>query len=146
QPVVTQGGLTGLAGGAHPDGGEIALSLERMTGIEEADASSGTLTALAGTPLQTVQQAAADAFITCGMDLGGRGSCTSGGNMVPKAGGNQVLRYGMARRNVLGLEAVTAEGSIVRALNKMAKNNTGYDWTQLLIGSEGTLGVVTRVT
>jgi FAD/FMN-containing dehydrogenase len=146
QPVVTQGGLTGLAGGAHPGAGEIALSLERMTGIEEVDAASSTLTALAGTPLQVLQQAAEDASMTCGIDLGARGSCTIGGNVATNAGGNQVLRYGMTRRNVLGLEVVTADGSVVRSLNKMTKNNTGYDWTQLFIGSEGTLGVITRVT
>lgn len=146
QPLVIQGGLTGLAGGAHPGKGEIALSLERMTGIEEIDLSSGTMTVLAGTPLQVVQEAAAAAGLMCGIDLGARGSCTIGGNVATNAGGNQVVRYGMTRRNVLGLEAVLADGRIVRSLNKMAKNNTGYDWTQLMIGSEGTLGVVTRVT
>ena len=146
QPVVIQGGMTGLAGGAHPDAGEVALSLERMTGVEEIDLDSGTMTVLAGTPLQTVQEAAAAAGMMCGIDLGARGSCTIGGNVATNAGGNQVVRYGMTRRNVLGLEAVLADGRIVRSLNKMAKNNTGYDWTQLLIGSEGTLGVVTRVT
>ncbi|WP_445503495.1 FAD-binding oxidoreductase [Microvirga sp. G4-2] len=145
QPVVTQGGLTGLAGGAHPQSGEIALSLERMTGIEEIDPASATLTALAGTPLAIVQQAAEDAGFLCGIDLGARGSCTIGGNIATNAGGNQVLRYGMARRNTLGLEAVLADGTVVRSLNKMLKNNAGYDWTQLFIGSEGTLGVITRV-
>jgi len=145
QPVVTQGGLTGLAGGAHPQSDEIALSLERMNGIEEIDAASATLTALAGTPLAVVQQAAEEAGFLCGIDLGARGTCTIGGNVATNAGGNQVLRYGMARRNTLGLEAVLADGTIVRSLNKMLKNNAGYDWTQLLIGSEGTLGVITRV-
>jgi len=146
QPLVIQGGLTGLAGGANPEAGEIALSLERMNGVEEIDPDSGTMTVLAGTPLETVQDAAAGAGMICGIDLGARGSCTIGGNVATNAGGNQVVRYGMTRRNVLGLEAVLADGRIVRSLNKMAKNNTGYDWTQLLIGSEGTLGVVTRVT
>lgn len=145
QPVVTQGGLTGLAGGAHPQSGEIALSLERMTGIEEIDPASATLTALAGTPLALVQQAAEEAGFLCGIDLGARGTCTIGGNIATNAGGNQVLRYGMARRNTLGLEAVLADGTVVRSMNKMLKNNAGYDWTQLLIGSEGTLGVITRV-
>jgi FAD/FMN-containing dehydrogenase len=145
QPVVTQGGLTGLAGGAHPQAGELALSLERMSGIEEIDPASATLTALAGTPLVVVQQAADEAGFLCGIDLGARGSCTIGGNIATNAGGNQVLRYGMARRNTLGLEAVLADGTIVRSLNKMLKNNAGYDWTQLFIGSEGTLGIVTRV-
>ena len=145
QPIVTQGGLTGLAGGAHPKDGEVAISLERMTGIEEVDLGAATLTALAGTPLQVIQKAAEEAGFLCGIDLGARGSCTIGGNIATNAGGNQVLRYGMARRNVLGLEVVLADGTIVRSLNKMLKNNAGYDWTQMFIGSEGTLGVVTRV-
>jgi FAD/FMN-containing dehydrogenase len=145
QPVVTQGGMTGLAGGATPGAGEVALSLERMVGIEEVDPSSGTLTALAGTPLQLIQQAAEEVGLMCGIDLGARGSCSIGGNVATNAGGNQVLRYGMTRKNVLGLEVVKADGEIVRSLNKMTKNNAGYDWTQLFIGSEGTLGIVTRV-
>ncbi len=145
QSIVTQGGLTGLAGGAHPGDGEVALSLERMNGIEEIDSASATLTALAGTPLATVQQAADEAGFLCGIDLGARGSCTIGGNIATNAGGNQVVRYGMARRNTLGLEVVLADGTVIRSLNKMLKNNAGYDWTQLFIGSEGTLGVITRV-
>jgi FAD/FMN-containing dehydrogenase len=145
QPVVTQGGLTGLAGGAHPCEGEVALSLERLNGVEEIDIASATLTALAGTPLAVVQQAAEDAGFVCGIDLGARGTCTIGGNIATNAGGNKVLRYGMARHNTLGLEVVLADGTVVCSLNKMLKNNAGYDWTQLFIGSEGTLGVVTRV-
>ncbi len=144
-PVVVQGGMTGLAMGAHPEAGEIALSLERLTGVEEVDTASATLTALAGTALEQVQQAAAAAGLLCGIDLGARGSCTIGGNVATNAGGNQVLRYGMARRNVLGLEVVQPDGTVLRGLNKMLKNNAGYDWTQLYIGSEGTLGVITRV-
>ena len=145
QPIVVQGGLTGLAGGAHPRPAEVAISLERMRGVEEVDVAAGTLTALAGTPLQQVQEAADAHGLLCGIDLGARGTCTIGGNVATNAGGNQVLRYGMARRNVLGLEAVLADGTILRSLNKMLKNNAGYDWTQLFIGSEGTLGIVTRV-
>ncbi len=145
QPVVTQGGMTGLAGGAIPGKGEIAISLERMSGIEEIDTSAATMTVLAGTPLQIIQQAADAAGFFCGIDLGARGSCSIGGNVATNAGGNQVLRYGMTRRNVLGLEAVLADGAILTSLNKMLKNNAGYDWPQLMIGSEGTLGIVTRV-
>ena len=145
QSVVLQGGMTGLAGGANPQEAEIALSLERMVGVEEIDRDSATLTALAGTPLTFIQSAAEEAGFMCGIDLGARGSCTIGGNVATNAGGNQVLRYGMTRRNVLGLEVVLADGRVVRSLNKMMKNNAGYDWTQLFIGSEGTLGVVTRV-
>jgi FAD/FMN-containing dehydrogenase len=143
--VVTQGGMTGLAAGAHPREGEIALSLERMVGIEEVDTAAGTITALAGTTLQTIQDAAEQAGFFCAIDLGARGSCTIGGNVSTNAGGNQVLRFGMTRKNILGLEVVLADGEIVRSLNKMMKNNAGYDWTQYFIGAEGTLGVITRV-
>jgi FAD/FMN-containing dehydrogenase len=145
-PVVPQGGMTGLVGGATPGAGELALSLERMNGVEEVDVVSGTITALAGTPLQVVQDAAEAAGFLLGIDLGARGTCTIGGNVATNAGGNQVLRYGMTRANLRGIEAVLADGRIVRSMNKMMKNNTGYDWTQLLVGSEGTLGIVTRVT
>ena len=145
QAVVTQGGMTGLAAGAHPREGEVALSLERMVGIEEVDVAAGTLTALSGTTLQSIQEAADQAGFLCAIDLGARGSCTIGGNVSTNAGGNQVLRFGMTRRNILGLEVVLPDGTIVRSLNKMMKNNAGYDWTQYFIGAEGTLGVVTRV-
>ena len=145
QPVVPQGGLTGLSGGAHPLPGCVLLSLERMSGVEEVDADAATLTALAGTPLQAVHDAAEAAGFACGIDLGARGSCAVGGNVATNAGGNNVLRYGMARQNVRGLEAVLPDGQVVSALNKYMKNNAGLDWTQLFIGSEGTLGIVTRV-
>ena len=144
-PAVVQGGMTGLAGGATPAAGEIALSLERLNGVEEIDPVNRTMTVLAGTPLAVVQEKAAEAGFLYGVDLGARGSCTIGGNVATNAGGVQVLRYGMTRRNVLGLEVVTADGRIVSHLKKVVKNNAGYDWTQLFIGSEGTLGVVTRV-
>lgn len=146
RPVVPQGGMTGLAGGAHPLEGEIAISLERMVGIVEVDLLGGTITALAGTPLQMAQEAANDAGLLLGVDLGARGSCTVGGTVATNAGGNQVLRYGMTRANVRGMEVVLADGRIVSTPGKMLKNNTGYDWTQLFIGSEGTLGIVTQVT
>jgi FAD/FMN-containing dehydrogenase len=145
QGVVTQGGLTGLAGGAHPGPDDVALSLSRMVGVEEVDVSSATLTALAGTPLEQLHQAAEAAGFACGIDLGARGSCTIGGNVATNAGGINVLRYGMTRQNVRGLEVVLADGTVVQSLNKLIKNNTGYDWPQLFIGAEGTLGVVTRV-
>ncbi len=145
QAITPQGGMTGLAKAAHPSADEVMLSLELMSGIEEVDKEAGTLTALAGTTLAAIQQVADEAGLLCGIDLGARGSCTIGGNVATNAGGNQVLRYGMTRRNVLGLEVVLADGTIVRSLNKMLKNNAGYDWTQMFIGSEGTLGIVTRV-
>ncbi|MFZ5789126.1 MAG: FAD-binding oxidoreductase [Pseudomonadota bacterium] len=145
QPVLPQGGLTGLAGGATPQGGEIVLSLERMRGIEELDRAAATVTVLAGTPLEAVQAAADGAGFLLGLDLGSRGSCQVGGNIATNAGGMKVIRYGMAREQVLGLEAVLADGTVVSALNKMLKNNAGYDVKHLFIGSEGTLGIVTRV-
>jgi FAD/FMN-containing dehydrogenase len=144
QPIVIQGGMTGLAGGATPQHGEIALSLERMNGIEEIDALGATATVLAGTPLQTVHEAVGEAGFLFPLDLGARGSCTIGGNVATNAGGNQVIRFGMMRNLVLGLEAVLADGTIVSSMNKMLKNNAGYDLKQLFIGTEGTLGIVTR--
>ena len=144
QPVVTQGGLTGLAGGACLLGGEVALSLERMTGIEELDPVSATMTVRAGTPLQVVQEAADAQGFMFPLDLGARGSATIGGNLATNAGGNRVIRYGMMRDQVLDLEAVLADGSVVGGLRKMIKNNTGYDLRNLLVGSEGTLAVITR--
>ncbi|RKP51873.1 FAD-binding oxidoreductase [Pararobbsia silviterrae] len=145
QPVVAQGGLTGLAGGACMLGGEVALSLERMTGIEELDTVSATMTVRAGTPLQIVQEAADAAGFMFPLDLGARGSATIGGNLATNAGGNRVIKYGMMRDQVLDVEAVLADGSVVGGLRKMIKNNTGYDLRDLLIGSEGTLAIITRV-
>ncbi len=144
QPVVVQGGLTGLAGGATPRPGEIALSLERLVGIEEVDTSGGTMRVLAGTPLGVVQDTAERHGLQFPLDLGARGSCSIGGNISTNAGGNRVIRYGMTRALVLGLEAVLADGTVVSSLNAMLKNNAGYDLKQLFVGTEGTLGVVTR--
>lgn len=145
QPVVVQGGLTGLAGGATPQQGEFAISLERMSAIEEIDTTAMTLTAHAGTPLQLLQEAAAEHDLFLPLDLGARGSCMIGGNVATNAGGTEVIRYGMTRSMVLGLEAVLADGTVINAMNKMVKNNSGYDLKHLFIGSEGTLGIVTRV-
>jgi len=144
QATVIQGGMTGLCGGATPRPGEVSISLERLSGIEDLDRDSMTMTVLAGTPLQAVQEAAADAGLVFPLDLGARGSCTIGGNIATNAGGNQVLRFGMMRNLVLGLEAVLANGTIVSSMNKLIKNNAGYDLKQLFVGSEGTLGVVSR--
>lgn len=144
QPVTPQGGLTGLVAGAVPAEGDIALSLDRLNGIEEIDKAASTLTVLAGTPLQVAQEAARAAGLLLAVDLGARGSCQVGGNIATNAGGNRVIRYGMFRDQVLGLEAVLADGTVVGGLNKMLKNNAGYDLKHLFIGSEGTLGIVTR--
>lgn len=143
--VVPQGGLTGLAGGATPRAGQVVLSLERLRGIEELDRDGATMTVLAGTPLETAQKAAEEAGLYLALDIGSRGSCQIGGNVATNAGGNHVIRYGMARAQVLGLETVLADGTILTALTKVMKNNAGYDLNQLFIGSEGTLGIVTRV-
>ena len=142
--VVPQGGMTGLAGGSNPLGGELAISLELMRGIEEIDPSAATMTVLAGTPLEEAQEAAAEAGLFLALDLGARGSCQIGGNLSTNAGGIRVIRYGMARDQVLGLEAVLADGTVISSLNKMLKNNAGYDLKHLFIGSEGTLGIITR--
>lgn len=144
--VVPQGGLTGLAGGAVPVAEGIALSLHRLRGIEEFDGQAGTLEVKAGTTLQEAQDYAEDRGFLLALDLGGRGSCQIGGNVSTNAGGNRVLRYGMTREQVLGLEAVLADGTIIDARNKLLKNNAGFDLKHMFIGTEGTLGVVTRVT
>jgi FAD/FMN-containing dehydrogenase len=144
QPVVTQGGLTGLVGGANVQGGEVAISLDRMNKIVEIDPVSSTMTVEAGTPLQVVQEAATAAGFYFPLDLGARGSCSIGGNLATNAGGNRVIKYGMMRDQVLGLEAVLASGKVIGGLNKMIKDNSGYDLRHLLIGSEGTLAIITR--
>jgi FAD/FMN-containing dehydrogenase len=144
QPVVVQGGLTGLAGGATPRAGELALSLERLKGIESLDAAGATLIAWAGTPLQAIHEAAAAHGLQFALDLAARGSCSIGGNIATNAGGIRVIRYGMAREQVLGLEVVLADGTVLSSMNTMLKNNAGYDLKQLFIGTEGTLGVITR--
>ena len=144
-PMVPQGGLTSLCAGALADRPCLLLSLERMRGIEELDEAGRTMTVLAGTILETVQVAADEAGFLFPLDLGGRGSAQVGGNASTNAGGNRVLRYGMMRDLILGVEAVLADGTIVSSLNVMIKNNAGYDLKHLFIGSEGTLGVITRL-
>jgi FAD/FMN-containing dehydrogenase len=141
--VQPQGGMTGLAGGAVPDRPCVIVCLERMRAIRELDTAAATITAEAGVVMQTVQQAADAADLFFPLDLGGRGSCQIGGNLSTNAGGNRVLRFGMARDLVLGVEAVLADGTVINALRKVIKNNTGYDLRQLFIGSEGTLGIIT---
>ncbi|HLO61908.1 MAG TPA: FAD-binding oxidoreductase [Azonexus sp.] len=145
QAIVVQGGMTGLSGGALPGDGELIVSLERLRGVEEIDTLAGTMTVLAATPLQEAQEAAAAQGLLLAIDLGARGSCHVAGNVATNAGGNRVIRYGMARQQVLGLEVVLADGTVIRSLNKMLKNNAGFDLKHLFIGSEGTLGIITRV-
>ena len=144
QSVVTHGGLTGLVHGAVARPEDIVVSLERMRRIEDIDPVNRTMTVQAGITLQAIHEAAEGAGLMFPLDLGARGSCTIGGNISTNAGGNSVIRYGMAREQVLGLEAVLADGTVIPAMNTVIKNNTGYDLKQLFIGSEGTLGIVTR--
>ena len=144
QAVVTHGGLTGCVEGAACDGGSVVISLERMNAIEEIDPVGRTATVQAGVVLQKLQEAVQEQGLMFPVDLGARGSCTIGGNVSTNAGGINVIRFGMMRSRVLGLEAVLADGTVISSMNRMLKNNAGYDLKQLFIGSEGTLGIVTR--
>ncbi len=145
QPVVPMGGLTGLVRGCVAGPGEIALSLERMHSIEAVDPIGRTITLEAGVPLQVVQDEAEKYGLLYPVDFGARGSAHIGGSVATNAGGNGVIRYGMTRDSVLGLEAVLADGTVISSMNRMIKNNAAYDLKQLFIGSEGTLGIVTRL-
>jgi FAD/FMN-containing dehydrogenase len=144
QTVVAHGGLTGLVESAITGPDDVALSLERLDRIEEINEVDRTMVVGSGVILQTIQEAAEERGLMFPLDLGGRGSCTIGGNISTNAGGNRVVRYGMTRDMVLGLEAVLADGTVVSSMNRMIKNNAGYDLKQLFIGTEGTLGIVTR--
>ena len=141
-PITTQGGNTGLVGGQIPMG-EILLSTEKLNAIRNIDAFDDVLTAEAGVTLSAVHAAAAEVRRRFPIGLASEGSATVGGVVSTNAGGTQVLRYGMARNLVLGLEAVLPNGEIWNGLKRLRKDNTGYDLKQLLIGAEGTLGVVT---
>jgi FAD/FMN-containing dehydrogenase len=145
QAIIPLGGKSGLAGGHMKTGDEFGLSLERMTAIEEIDTQNRTMTVQAGCILQLAHEAAEEQGLMLPLDLGARGSATVGGNVATNAGGNMVIRYGMARDMVLGLEVVLADGTVVSSMNKVLKNNTGYDLKQWFIGAEGTLGVITRI-
>ena len=145
QPVVAHGGRTGLVQSSITVANDVIISLERMNQIEEIDEVGRTMTVQAGVPLQMLQDKAEEAGLFFPVDLGARGSCQIGGNVSTNAGGNRVIRFGMMRDNILGLEAVLADGTVVSSMNKMIKNNAGYDLKQLFIGTEGTLGVITRM-
>jgi FAD/FMN-containing dehydrogenase len=146
-PIVPRGGGTGFAGGSLPIEGQqvVVVSLERMRRIRSLDTVGDTVVADAGCTLHQVQQAALDAGRTLGLDHGGAGSSCIGGNIATNAGGNNVIRYGMAREQVLGLEAVFADGSIMSPPSVLRKSNAGYDLRDLLVGSEGTLALITAV-
>jgi FAD/FMN-containing dehydrogenase len=143
--IVPQGGNTGLCGGSVPTGArpEIVLSLSRMNRIRELDALNNTMTAEAGCVLADVQRAAEQAGRLFALSLAAEGSCQIGGNLSTNAGGVNVLRYGNARDQVLGLEAVLPDGRVWNGLRGLRKDNTGYDLKQLFIGAEGTLGIIT---
>jgi len=143
--VVPQGGNTGLVGGSVPRGGEVLLSLRRLDDVEPVDAEAGEVSCGAGATLAAVQGAARAAGWDVGVDLAARDSATIGGMVATNAGGANVLRYGPMRRQLLGFEAVLADGTVIRRLPGMLKDNTGYDLGGLLAGSEGTLAVLTRV-
>ncbi len=144
-PMVAQGGNTGLVNGGIPDssGGELLISLTRLNRIRKIDAAGDYLIAEAGCVLADVQKAAVGVDRYFPLTLGAEGTCTIGGNIATNAGGNNVLRYGMTRDLVIGIEAVLADGAILECLRPLRKDNTGYDLKQLIIGSEGTLAIIT---
>lgn len=146
--IVPQGGNSGMSGGATPDasGSAAVLSLRRMNAIRRIDADAGQAVCEAGVILQSLHEAAARHERRFPLTLGGKGSATVGGLISTNAGGTQVLRHGTMRAQVLGLEAVLADGSVFDALTPLKKDNRGFDLKQLLIGSEGTLGIVTAAT
>ena len=145
-PIVPQGGNSGMAGGATPDesGAAVILSLRRMNAIRSLSADDGKVICEAGVVLQSLHDAAEAAGMRFPLTLGGKGSATIGGLIATNAGGTQVLRHGTMRAQVLGLEAVLADGSVFDGLSVLKKDNRGFDLKQLLIGSEGTLGVITQ--
>jgi len=144
QTVVPWGGLTGLVNGISCTSEDIAISSERMSAIEHLDIEAGVMTVQAGVPLQKAQEFAAKHGWLFALDLGARGTATVGGAIATNAGGNSVVRYGMMRQQVLGMEVLLADGTVVSSMNEMLKNNAAYDIKQLFIGSEGTLGLISR--
>jgi len=141
--IVPQGGNTGLVGGQTPHNNEIVLSLTRLDRIREVDPISNTMTCEAGVTLQRAREAAAAADRLYPQLLPSEGTCTIGGNLSTNAGGVAALAYGIARSHALGVEVVLADGRILNNLNKLKKDNTGYDLKNLFIGAEGTLGIIT---
>ena len=143
--VVPQGGNTGYCGGATPDASssQVLLSLARLNRVRAIDPANYTMTAEAGCILAKLQAAAAEADRYLPLSLGSEGSCMLGGNLSTNAGGLNVIRYGMARELVLGLEVVLADGRVLETLTGLRKDNTGYDVKSLFLGAEGTLGIIT---
>jgi len=145
QPMVLRGGGTGLVNGSIPSDGEIVLSLERLRDVGETDEVSSQITVGAGVTLGALQAAVRGNGLDFGVDFAARDSCTVGGMVATNAGGERVLRYGVTRAQVAGVEAVLADGTVVSRLTGLPKDNTGYDLPGLLTGSEGTLAVITRL-
>jgi FAD/FMN-containing dehydrogenase len=143
--VCVQGGNTGLVGGSVPVDGAVVLSLTRLAAVEPVDEVAGQVTVGAGCTLAVLQQVVRQAGFDVGVDFAARDSCTVGGMVATNAGGERVLRYGTMRAQVVGIEAVLPDGAVVSRLAGLPKDNTGYDVASLLAGSEGTLGVITRL-
>eukprot|EP00178_Gracilaria_changii_P021906 TRINITY_DN648_c0_g1_i1.p1 TRINITY_DN648_c0_g1~~TRINITY_DN648_c0_g1_i1.p1 ORF type:complete len:509 (+),score=80.13 TRINITY_DN648_c0_g1_i1:8527-10053(+) len=143
--VVPQGGNTGLVGGSVPVFDELILSLSAMNQIEHFDNNSGVVTTQAGVVLETLDNYVGAAGYRVPLDLGAKGSCQIGGNVATNAGGSRFVRYGPLRASVVGLEAVLPDGRVFDAMTRIRKDNTGYDLKQLMIGAEGTLGIITRL-
>ncbi|MFT5926471.1 MAG: FAD/FMN-containing dehydrogenase [Rubritalea sp.] len=143
-PVVVHGGLTNLVGSTETTGNEVVISTERLNKIEEIDTASRTITVQAGVILEHIHDAVLEKELLFPLNFGARGSAQIGGVISTNAGGLRVLKYGMARQLVLGLEAVTANGTVISCMKKIIKDNSAYDLKQLFIGSEGTLGIITR--
>ncbi|MDH5346190.1 MAG: FAD-binding oxidoreductase, partial [Gammaproteobacteria bacterium] len=145
QTVVPYGGMTNLVQGALTTPDDIAISLDRLDRIEDVDRTGQTMTVQAGVTMQEAQDRADAEGLYFPVDIGARANCMLGGNVSTNAGGTRVIRYGMIRESVLGLEAVLADGTIVSSMNRFLKNNSGFDIKQLFIGTEGTLGIITRI-
>ena len=145
QSVVPYGGVTGLAEACATTPADIVVAFDRMNVIENVDVVGHTMTAQAGVTMRQAQQRAAECELYFPVDIGARDTCTLGGNVSTNAGGTKVIRYGMIRDSVLGLEAVLADGTVISSMNRYIKNNSGFDLKQLFIGTEGVLGVVSRI-
>ena len=142
--VVPQGGLSNVVNSATAGRDEIAVSMERMNAIQQIDRVNCLVEAEAGVILEHLHEKARESGFIFPLDLGAKGSCMIGGNIASNAGGLQAVRYGVMRNLVLGLEVVLADGTVLKYMNPVLKNNTGYDLKHLFIGSEGTLGIITR--
>lgn len=144
QEIIVHGGLTNLVGGTETQKNQLVISLEKMNSIEEIDSKSKTITTQAGAIVESLINAVAEKDMLLPLNFGAKGSAQIGGAISANAGGLRVFRYGMTRQMVLGIEVVLPDGTILSSLKKIIKDNSGYDLKQLFIGSEGTLGIVTR--